>query len=228
VRYSARELEAMLTDKAGLERLEAFRVREQDAIEFKVRIEHRDPKAKDELRRDCAALASAGVGFLVVGVDETRDGTNAARKAIGVVDAPALAASIEDTLGTGLSPPIVRRHVWTVAIDDERSVVVARVEGRQGYPIEVYNLRELPRHFVREAGKKRPLNPEEARVRREALEVTKRWLVPIIAALIVVGSVSVYAWYETARATATAPFFKDAQGGTCITGPSGTTTCLPP
>lgn len=160
----------MLSSEAGLQRLVHMRVREQDPIEFKVRLDRRDPAWRHELRRDCAALATTGVGFLVVGVDESRDGASAARGLVGVPEAQALADSIRDSLGSGFSPPITKRAVWTVAVTDRHPVVVVRVEGRSGYPIEVEDLPTPPRHFVREAAGKRALFPEAARIRRAAIE----------------------------------------------------------
>jgi hypothetical protein len=163
-----KELELLLTTPSGLERL--IGVDENDHVEFKVTLNHREAKFADELRADCGALSTAGFGFLVVGIDESRDGNSRAVAVVGLEKgvATSLKCSIEDTLGAGLDPPLGpgQRHVWTVDLDPNRSVIVAHVRGRLAYPVAVETKDGASKFYVREAGKKKLLKQEDARLRR--------------------------------------------------------------
>jgi hypothetical protein len=84
--------------------------------------------------------------------------------------------SIEDRLGTGLSPPLSKREVWILDVAGHGSVVVVRVEGRPEYPLEVEMKALPPRFVVREAGKKRWLTSDEASLRRRDIDAGRlRW-----------------------------------------------------
>lgn len=184
---AAAELASMLEDKSGLERVIARAVRETDPIDYKVALDRRDPKFDDELRQDCAALATCGIGFLVIGIDESRDGTNRAARLVGLEGGVSLAKSIKDKLGSGFSPPLTRYDAWPIEVGDGRHVVVVRVEGRAGYPIEVVGLQQSPRHLLRAAGQKRRLTSEEARQRRAELDTHARWGRRQVLVAVVVG-----------------------------------------
>lgn len=162
-----RRLNTLTQTRAGLEEIIRLRLRESDHIEFKREYERRNPMWQEEVRADCAALATTGVGFLLIGIDESRDGKDEAKSLIGVENATSLKDSIEATLATGLSPPIVKREVYCVSVAPGRDVVVVRVEGEKQLPIEVLDRKDNHRNIMREAGAKRWLSPEVALGRRE-------------------------------------------------------------
>lgn len=186
-------------------------VPESDFVEFKRELNVRDPKWRDELRADAAGLASAGTGFLLIGVDESRDGRSVATGWGGVDAAASIKASVEDSVGSSISPPIALREARLLpASRGNRSIVALRVEGRKGCPYAVDDLDGRTRYFVREAGKKRPLSSEDARQRREALTQRLAWrrawrtLVPLSALAAVVlavpSTLSILSWRERAAA----------------------------
>lgn len=197
-----RRLERLLRDAAGLRQLCRERRDEDDHLEFKVDLELRDPAMKDEVRADCAALATAGTGFLVIGLDESRDGRNAAAAVPGIPlpRAGRLKAAVEDVLGDKLDPPIASRRTWLVDLPDQRAVLVVRVRGRRGYPISVERGEGVCAFFVREAGKKKLLTPAQARQRRAEID-RRRWPRIVAALAAVFGLVAVLLALRNATVT---------------------------
>lgn len=187
---NARELGVLLKTKEGLLALVNGGERERDALELKRTYNRKDPRWREELRIDCAALATVGHGFLVVGVAQAEDGTDRALRITGVDDPTAMKTAISDALATGLSPAVTRRDVWVIETDCG-SVVVAELRGRRGYPIEVEELKEAPRHFVREGGKKVPLSPSIALARRQVLDVALGKRRFLVGATVLLGMLSV-------------------------------------
>ncbi len=182
--HSSGHLDRLLRSSDGILTLIADGVAESDFIEFKRTIDVRGSRAEDELRADCASLATAGRGFLAIGIEERADGTNRAGR-ISSIERPAdMKRSIEDRLGTGFSPPLSKREVWVVDVPGHGSVVIVRVEGRVGYPVELDTKIAPPRFVVREAGKKRWLTSEEARVRRSEIDARRLRLRHIIAGIL--------------------------------------------
>lgn len=193
-----KEISRALRNPKSFDSLVASGVAESDHLEFKKALNRNPPKWATELRADCAGLASTGEGFLVIGVEETSDGTNRALAAVGVPDPADVSKSIEDQLGHSLSPPISRREVWPIlAADGTCKALVVRVRGTPGLPIEVTDKSDPPRFVVREAGKKAWLNSEEARLRRRAQDrrILQVWLA-VLSALVVLA-VAVVAWLQT-------------------------------
>jgi len=78
------EVRKAVTDARGIQSLCDGQIPESDHLEYKLTLDNRDPGFQDELRADCASLASSGEGYLLVGVDESRDGRSAAVKAPGL------------------------------------------------------------------------------------------------------------------------------------------------
>lgn len=186
-----------LESAKGLQRLVDEQIAESDHLDFKVLLDARDPKYRDSLRTDCAALASAGVGFLVVGIDESRDEFDVAKAIVGmpVVEAQAIKSSIEDLTGGRIDPPIAKRSVWLVPLRADRAVVVGEFRARAGYPIAVEREKDDGQLFiVRERGRNTPLTAQEARLRRRDLDLRgwKRALAVLIAvvAVLAVGGVA--------------------------------------
>ncbi|WP_140874855.1 helix-turn-helix domain-containing protein [Myxococcus xanthus] len=170
----SKKLERLLRTTAGIERIVNERWKEEDNLDFKREVNRRDKdKWQADLRVDCAALASIGVGFLVVGVDEDRDGQNRAKAICPVPDPVDTKRAIEHTLADGLSPPLKAWEVWTVETT-QGHVIVVRVEGTRGYPVEVI---EPPpkkqRYYLRGAAHNKPLSAEDARLRRRAFDVER-------------------------------------------------------
>lgn len=183
------ELRPLLESRDGLMQLVARRAEETDHVDFKLTVNHRNPDEKFETRADCAALATAGEGYLLVGVRETDDGRNESAEIVGIPKAHAvdLKKSIEDFLGNGIDPPIGtgQRTVWLVDVGADHVVLVVLLKGRFGYP-KCVEMRDGNRFVVRQVGKKRWLTPAEERALRYDLEV-KRPLKTLVAALLVFG-----------------------------------------
>jgi hypothetical protein len=173
MRISIRQAERLLFDAQGLQKLVGLGVCECDFLEFKIAINRSDPKWRPELRADCAALSTVGAGFLIVGIDDSRDGRDAAAAIVGVADAADLKKAVLDTLADGLSPPLKKRDAVVVPLSDGMDVLVVRVEGRRGYPMTITDNPVSKRHVVREAGRKIWLTDEKARVRRHELELRR-------------------------------------------------------
>jgi hypothetical protein len=77
-----------------------------------------------------------------------------------------------------------QREVWIVDVPGHGSIVVVRVEGRVGYPVELDTKNAPPRFIVREAGKKKWLTSEQARVRRGEIDARRlRWRHILIGSL---------------------------------------------
>lgn len=181
-------LDSLLRTASGIATLVEDGLAETDNVEFKRTLNRRDPRWDEDLRADCAGLATTGCGFMVVGIDETRDGSNRARVIAPLADAADIKKAAEDRLGEGLSPPLSVREVWSLVIPGNGDVLIIRVEGRRGYPIEVVAKREPPRAVVREAGKNKWLGPDECRIRRRELDgEVLRW--PQIKASVALGLV---------------------------------------
>lgn len=184
----------------------ARHVEEVDHLDYKLTINHRNPEEKFEARADCAALASAGDGYLVVGIRETSNGRNEAAEIVGLpkTHAADLKKSLEDVLGNGIDPPIAtgQRSVWLVDVGDEKVVLVVMVKGRVGYPKSVDTKDGGSRFVVRQAGKKKPLTPAEARALRRELDLANplRLLVGgSLVALLAVVALAYALWISPLR-----------------------------
>lgn len=183
-----------LESVAGLQRLVDEKIAESDHLDFKVVLDPRDPKYRDTLRTDCAALATAGEGYLVVGIDESRDQFDFAKAVVGLPleEALALKSSIEDLTGAKIDPPMAKRAAWLVPLGSDRAVVVGVFRGRPAYPLAVEREKDLGTHFVvRERGRNTPLTPGEARLRRRDLDLRgwKRGVGALIIAVALLAAV---------------------------------------
>lgn len=197
---SQKTLDTLLRTPAGILRIVDEKWAEQDCLDFKREINTNIPQWEDNFRGDCAALASTGLGFLLIGVDEKRDRRNRAEAIVPVTNPFDLQLSLESRLSRGFSPPLKQRNVWVV--ETERgAVLVVRVAGRKGYPIEVPGLKHQERHFLRVSniGNER-LNAEASRLLRQEIELRdRRKLLLLSAAIPTLALASSIAWYINER-----------------------------
>lgn len=185
-----RDLERLLRSAEGVKVLIERRVDEVDCIDFKSEINIKSPNTKYELRKDGACLATAGTGFLVIGIKESSDGLNRASEIVGVPSSELASVKkfVEDNLGIGIDPPLSTnsREVWAVEIDEIKSVIVAKVRGRVGYPVSVEDKSGAVRFWVREAGKCKPLSALEANQRRRLLDLSSLKILKVIVLALII------------------------------------------
>lgn len=170
-------------DAASLQRLVDDGVVEHDHLDFKSNYNRQDPKTADEIRKDCAGLATAGEGYLLVGMGESGDGQDQARTLSGLPsdEANSLKDSISGLLQTQVDPAFGpgERLARVVPLSETHSAVVVRLRGRRGYPKAITNKHGETKFLLRVGSNTVWLSAAEARLKRQESDLERRWKVAL-------------------------------------------------
>lgn len=169
----------LLNNATGLATLVTDQIAESAHLDYKRTYSLQAPLYKDEVRIDGGALATSGEGYLVIGVDDSRDGKNVAQSVPGIPSAEAIkiATSINQLLGSKIDPPLITYQHWIVPVSQDHDVVVFKVEGSRGSPVSIDREKKDsgPVFYVRAGPSNTPLSPPDARLRYQEL-AQKRYL----------------------------------------------------
>jgi hypothetical protein len=193
---SVKELRALVESADGLRRLVAGGAVEHDHLDFKVTYNQKDPKYPDEVRKDCAGLATTGEGFLVIGVEESGDGEDRAKRLVGlpIETARALKTSVAALLEGHIDPPFgpTEKLVRLVSLTNTTAAVVARLRGKRGYPKSVTTEKGEQKYLIRVGSNNQNLSVADARVRRRDLDQRRLLIQGVIAAAMVFALVATF------------------------------------
>jgi molybdopterin converting factor small subunit len=186
-----RKLRSLVQTAAGLATLVAEGAVEHDHLDFKATYNQRDPKFSDEVRKDCAGLATTGEGWLLVGIEESGNGEDRAKKLVGLplAEAQALRSSVSSLLENKVAPAFgpTERLVRLVLLNETHAAVIVHVRGRRGYPKSVVTEKGETKYLLRVGTNTVWLSEADARVRRRGLDHV-RWFVASVALIFVLSA----------------------------------------